>query len=105
MQHIHAQAANASSMDQRSSDRFGIALPITMDDDVGGQTHDISETGVLFETERESQVGDRIVMTLLYSLHGVDHQLGCEAEVVRVQRVGQKFNVAVRLLTPLLSGQ
>jgi PilZ domain len=97
-------ASNASAMDQRSSDRFGIALPITLEDGEG-ETLDLSETGILFETESEPQVGSRIGLTLQYSMDGQEYHMGCEAEVVRVERVGLKVNVAAKLLTPLVSEQ
>jgi hypothetical protein len=105
MQQIHSQpASNMSPMDQRSSERYGIALPITMEDGEG-ESLDISETGILFETDAEPRIGARIDMTLQYSMDGHDYHMGCEAEVVRVERVGRKVNVAARLVTPLISEQ
>ncbi|MCY7319074.1 MAG: PilZ domain-containing protein [Ramlibacter sp.] len=65
----------------------------------------MSETGILFETEAEPRVGARIDVTLRYSLDGKPYHVGCEAEVVRVERVGQKVNGAAKLLTPLVSAQ
>lgn len=102
--HFPHPASNMSQMDQRTSERYGIALPITLEDAVG-ETLDISETGILFETEAEPQLGARIDMTLRYTLDGKPYHVGCEAEVVRVERVGQKVNVATKLLTPLVSAQ
>lgn len=90
--------------EQRLSDRFGIALPITMEDGQG-ETHDISETGILFETDSEPQLGAQLDLTLQYSMDGQRYHMGCAAEVVRVQRVGSKVNVAARMLTPLVSEQ
>lgn len=90
--------------DQRSCDRFGIALPITMEGGEG-ETHDISETGIYFETGSEPAVGARIEMTLQYVMDGHEYQTRCEVEVVRVKRVGDKVNVAGRLLSPLFSEQ
>lgn len=105
MQQIQPQAmAGPGPMDERSFDRFGIALPITMEDGEG-ETLDISETGILFEAEFEPQVGSRIGMTLQYSMDGRDYHMGCLAEVVRVERVGRKVNVATRFVTPLVSEQ
>lgn len=104
MQIENQPASNSSAMDQRTADRFGIALPITFEDGEG-ETLDLSETGILFETETEPQIGARIGMTLQYSMDGHDYHMGCEAEVVRVERVGPKVNVAARLLTPLVSEQ
>ena len=107
MQETQSTLASATGpMDQRAGDRFGIALPITMEG-IEGESHDISETGILFETAAaaEPRVGAKIDMTLEYSMDGHDYRAQCEAEVVRVERVGSKVNVAARLLTPLLSGQ
>ena len=106
-QHTHAStASDVAMLDQRSGDRFGIALPVTMEDGEG-ETLDISETGILFETVARSQpqVGARIALTLEYSMDGHDYRTRCEAEVVRVERVGGKVNVATRLLSPLRSAQ
>jgi hypothetical protein len=104
MQHRDARNEAATARDLRSGDRYGIALPITLEDGEG-ETHDISETGVFFETDAEPQVGARISMTMEYSLDGQDYHTRCEVEVVRVERVGRKVNVAARLLTPLHSAQ
>lgn len=90
----------------RDGERFGIALPITLEDGEG-ETHDISDTGILFETAAasEPQVGAKIAMTLQYSMDGRDYHTRCEVEVVRVERVGDRVNVAARLLSPLQAGQ
>lgn len=105
MQQIKSQAMSGPEpVEQRSFDRFGIALPVTMEGGEG-ETLDISETGVLFEAEFEPQVGARIGMTLQYSIDGRDYHTGCLAEVVRVERVGSKVNVATRFVTPLISEQ
>ena len=104
MQHQHSQgtpAANRSRANLRDSDRFGIAMPITMEDDSEGFTHDLSATGVLFEASTEPAVGARIGMKLEYMVDGHNYQLRCEGEVVRVERHGERVNVAARLVTPL----
>ena len=98
--------SDVTPLEQRSGDRFGIALPITMEDGTG-ETLDISETGILFETSAASQpqVGAKIALTLQYTMNGHDYHSHCEAEVVRVEQVGSRVNVATRLLSPLHSGQ
>jgi hypothetical protein len=100
----HPGPAPASGLDHRSNDRFGIALPITMEGG-DGETHDISETGLFFETGFEPPLGATIGIVLEFSLDGHDGRTRCEAEVVRVERVGTRVNVAVRLLSPLVSEQ
>lgn len=94
------------TIDQRVGERFGIALPITLEDGEG-ETHDISDSGILFETgvESEPPVGAKISMTLQYSMDGQEYHTRCEVEVVRVERVGDRVNVAARLLSPLQIGQ
>lgn len=105
MQQNHSEPpSRPRPADQRSSERFGIALSVTMEDHEG-ESLDISETGILFETDCEPQLGATIAMTLQYSVDGEDFELGCAAKVVRVERVGNKVNVAARLLAPLLSAQ
>lgn len=106
MQQFEPAESDTESIEQRAGDRFGIALPITMDDSQG-ETLDISETGILFEMEADSQpkVGATIMLTLEYTLDGQDFRTRCDAEVVRLERVGNRVNVATRLLSPLLSEQ
>ena len=93
--------ADANAMNPRAGERFGLALPITMEG-VEGETHDISESGILFETEAEPKVGARIDLTLRYFLDGQDFLHRCQAQVVRVERIGTKSNVAAQLLSPLV---
>ena len=106
MQQTDTGAAGQMALVERTGDRFGIALPITMDDGEG-ETLDISETGILFETAAASQpqVGARIALTLEYTMDGQAYHARCEAEVVRVEQVGSRVNVATRLLSPLEDGQ
>jgi hypothetical protein len=107
MQQIQTSKPPAvEAIEQRSGDRFGIGLPITLDDG-HGETLDISETGILFETSAaaQSRVGDKVALTLEYTLDGHDYRTRCDAEVVRVEQVGSKVNVATRLLSPLPSAQ
>lgn len=105
------QAGDMSLLDERDGDRFGIALPITMDDggagEGEGETLDISESGILFETAAASQpqVGARVALTLEYTVDGEQFHTRCEAEVVRVEQVGDRANVATRLLSPLHAEQ
>ncbi|WP_395059233.1 PilZ domain-containing protein [Polaromonas sp.] len=88
--------------DQRTAQRFGLALHLTVEGDEGA-THDISATGLYFASEVAYVPGQTITMVLEFPGVSGTRQLGCEAEVVRVTPVGRGFNVAVRLLTPLFS--
>ncbi len=89
-------------VEQRVAQRFGVALRLTV---AGGEgaTHDLSATGLYFESDRSYQVGERIELVLEFPGAQRVYPLTCEAEVVRVAAAGEGFNIAVRLLTPLFS--
>jgi hypothetical protein len=84
----------------RSADRYGLVLPITLEGEEGS-THDVSATGVLLELRAAPPVGSNVSLTLAYETGGVEHQLACRGEVVRVEPLGDTFNIAVRLSKPL----
>lgn len=85
---------------QRSAERFGLALPITMEGEECS-SHDISATGMLLETAAAPALGANVSLTLQYRAGGQDFDLDCSGEVVRVEQHGDSFNIAVRLHTPL----
>lgn len=85
---------------QRSAERFGLALPATMDG-VPCACHDISATGVLLETSRPREPGERVALDLQYDADGQPLHVHCTGLVVRAERHGQNYNVAVRLDEPL----
>ena len=92
----------AKLVDQRTAQRFGVALRLTV---AGGEgaTHDLSATGLYFESNRSYPLGERIELVLEFPGTRRVYPLTCEAEVVRVSAAGDGFNIAVRLLTPLFS--
>lgn len=85
---------------QRSAERFGIALPITMEGEECA-SHDISATGVLLECPAAPVLGALVSLKLQYRAEDQDFCLDCRGEVVRVERHGENFNIAVRLSEPL----
>lgn len=89
-------------VEQRIAQRFGLALRLTVDGGEGA-THDLSATGLYFESERGYEVGEHIELVLEFPGGKRVYPLTCEAQVVRVSAVGAGFNIAVRLLTPLFS--
>ena len=92
----------ATLVEQRSAQRYGLALRLTVEGGEGA-THDLSATGLYFESDRGYKVGERIELVLEFSGVKRVYPLTCEAQVVRVSAAGEGFNVAVRLLTPLFS--
>ena len=90
----------ARLLEQRAAQRFGVAVRLTIDGDEGA-THDLSATGLYFQSERSYEVGAGIELVLEFPGAGRMHALTCEAQVVRVTPAGDGFNVAVHLRTPL----
>jgi len=107
---VRKQDMNISAMgekkavlvDQRAAQRFGLALRLTVNGGEGA-THDLSATGLSFESERGYEVDERIELVLEFPGGQRVYPLTCQAQVVRVSAVGEGFNIAVRLLTPLFS--
>jgi hypothetical protein len=95
MQNVHRE---------RSAQRFGLALPITMEGE-DCSSHDISATGLLVESPAAPAVGAQVSLTLQYRGQDEEMQLDCEGQVVRVERHGDSFNIAVRLSRPLFHEQ
>ena len=89
-----------TNLQPRSADRYGLVLPITMEGEEGS-THDLSATGVLVEASSAPLGGRQVSLSLSYRTRGAEHQLACTGEVVRVERHGDTYNVAVRLAEPL----
>ena len=85
---------------QRSAERFGLALPITMEGEECA-CHDISATGVLLEAPQAQEVGAQVALSLQYDLAGTPFHLDCRGRVVRVEQHGDTFNIAVKLDQPL----
>jgi hypothetical protein len=94
--------AAPSTRHPRSSDRFGLVLPITLEGEEGS-THDVSATGILLELHAAPPVGSDVALMLQYEAGGVEHQLACRGEVIRVEPHGDSFNIAVRLSKPLFA--
>ena len=90
----------ATLLEQRAAQRFGVALRLTIEGDEGA-THDLSATGLYFQSDRSYEVGASMELVLEFPGAGRTHPLTCEAQVVRVTPAGDGFNIAVRLLTPL----
>ena len=92
----------AMIVEQRTAQRYGLALRLTVEGGEGA-THDLSATGLYFESDRSYPVGERIELVLEFPGAKRVYPLTCEAQVVRVTAAGEGFNIAVRLLTPLFS--
>jgi hypothetical protein len=63
--------------------------------------HDISSTGLLLEAARSHEVGAQVALSLQYTVEGTPFHVDCRGRVVRVERHGDNFNIAVELDEPL----
>lgn len=90
----------ATGIDQRASERFGVGLPYTLGDGQQGQTHDLSATGVSFDSETPYVIGAIVQITLRYGLDGHNFLLPCEVEVMRVEAGDGRYTVAGKFLRP-----
>ncbi|MGC1175848.1 PilZ domain-containing protein [Polaromonas sp.] len=89
-------------VEHRAAPRFGVAVRLMVEGEEGA-THDLSATGLSFASDRSYEVGSQLEMVLEFPGSTGPHPLTCEAEVVRAIPVGDSFNIAVRLLTPLFN--
>jgi hypothetical protein len=89
-----------SGADQRASPRFGVEMPLQVE---GRETttHDLSTSGLSFESDRSYEPGERVTVVIEYLLDGHNYPLKCEVEVARVQPHDGRFLVGARLVEPL----
>ena len=85
--------------ERRSAERYAIAMPITMNDESPGGTHDLSATGLLFDAPVAPRDGEQVRLT--WSWGEPVHRIECEGQVVRSHRHAEGYNIAVRLRQPL----
>ena len=84
--------------DQQEIDYYWESLTVEGEE---GATHDLSATGLCFQSDRRYDTGAKLELVLEFPGATRPHPLRCEAEVVRSEAAGDGFNIGVRLLTPL----
>ncbi|MDB5861179.1 MAG: hypothetical protein JWQ76_4868 [Ramlibacter sp.] len=88
--------------DQRAAVRFDTRLPIRIDG-AHGVAHNISNTGIYFETDAEQAPGQLVNVMVEYRVQGRTRQLTCEGQVLRVYPRDGRIGVAARLLSPFFA--
>ena len=86
-----------SGDDRRRAERFAAAMPVSVDG-CEGTTQDLSTSGLSFLSDRAYEPGARVEVVIEYLLDGHRYPLRCEAEVVRVESVGERFAIGARLV-------
>jgi hypothetical protein len=100
MEFSEGNEQQATLVEQRSAQRFGLALRLTVEGEEGA-THDLSTTGLCFDSAQPYQVGSDIEFVLECPRGQRVTELSCVGQVVRVTPAGDSFNIAVKLLSPL----
>jgi hypothetical protein len=89
-----------SRAEKRQAERFEVAMPVRVEG-AGGNTLDLSASGLAFESERPYAVGEQLEVTIEYVMDGHDYPLRVQAEVVRCDAEGERWRVGARLLSPI----
>jgi hypothetical protein len=92
-----------SGIDHRSAPRFDVQMPVQLAG-AAGVTHDLSTSGLCFESPRAYVPGERVAIVIEYLLDGHNYPLRCQAQVVRCQLQGTRYLVGARLLSPMAEG-
>ena len=88
--------------EQRAAVRFHTRLPIRIDG-AHGVAHNISNTGIFFETDVQQAPGQLVNVMVEYTAQGRKRQLVCEGRVLRVRYQEGRVAVAARLLSPFFA--
>jgi hypothetical protein len=86
----------APDNEQRREERVPASLPVGLDGG-NGVTRDVSASGIFFETDVSYAAGSHILFTVDIGTPGGNMVLSCQGQIVRVERLGAKVGVAVRI--------
>lgn len=73
------------------------ALPVTLEDGSTGLTHNISASGIYFETDRKPSRDCPLSFSVEFQNGAGGLTLRCRGEVVRIEQLDNRFGVAVRI--------
>ncbi len=84
--------------EKRASQRIQVEVPVY----IGGEkatSRDVSWTGIYFLTDQSFTEGGDLsfALDLNYALPGKPIKLDCQGEVIRIERLGEKFGIAARI--------
>ena len=87
---------------RRRAGRLKTALPVVLDFGVLGVTHDVSLSGVFLETDIAYAIGSTVHFTIEHRTTAGLMSMESTGTVIRVEKQGNKFGVAVKLLSQRL---
>jgi len=94
----------ATPTDHRAAARFDTAMAV----DVAGrkaEAHNISATGVYFETDVDMPLGALVNLNVQFTHGGRTHWVACEGKVVRVIDANGQHGIGAQLVTPFFSSE
>ena len=95
-------SSTAQHADHRAAARFDTAMAV----DVAGrkaEAHNISATGVYFETDVDMPLGSVVNLSVQFTHGGHKHWVSCEGRVVRVTDANGHHGIGAQLVTPFFS--
>jgi hypothetical protein len=95
---------SAMQTDHRAAARFDTAMAV----DVAGrkaEAHNISATGVYFETDVEMPLGALVNLNVQFTHGGRKHWIACEGRVVRVTDANGQHGIGAQLVTPFFAAE
>lgn len=93
--------ANTAVVKEQRSERYRTDLSTTVHG-VTGVTDNISATGFYVLQDQPCEVGSRIDFAVDLVTRHVKLKLCCEGEVVRVDRVDNRFGIALKILSQVM---
>ncbi len=91
-------SSSTATVKEQRSERYRAELS-TMVQGVTGVTDNISATGFYILQDQACEVGSRIDFSVDLVTRHVKMKLCCEGEVVRVDRVDQRFGIGLKVLS------
>ena len=83
------------------SKRYRTELPTNVNG-VRGVTHNVSATGLYILQKAQSEMGSRIDFVVDLGIRGGTLKLCCEGEVVRVDKVEDRFGIGIKILSQVM---
>ena len=87
--------------ERRREERVCAALPVHMGT-ATGTTHDVSATGMYFETDAVYARGSEIRFTVEFDTPGGKMRLNCNGEIVRIEPHERQAGLAVKIIDSML---
>lgn len=81
---------------ERCEERIHAALPVNLET-ATGITHNVSASGIFFETSATLAQGSSISFTVEFDAPGGKMELKCQGEIVRTEQCGDRMGVAVKI--------